>query len=136
MILEINDTKAIIDIQDKFTTFFPFLKLEFFEHPHHWYEESALKTAYPASKRIGDIRRKHHHGDLEIYSWSRTGDLEKAFRKKFDLNVQVFRLYHNEWVQTVGTDKLSLEEQNEIGRKAILTPHMNADSKASRDNLS
>lgn len=38
MIIHINDQKTIADIQEKFQVFFPFLKIEFFDQPHHRYE--------------------------------------------------------------------------------------------------
>ncbi|UEG48866.1 hypothetical protein LK994_09475 [Ferruginibacter lapsinanis] len=135
MIIEIDDTKTIELIQDKFSEFFPFLKIEFYEHPHHWYKESSKTTILPGNKTIGEIRKHHHQGDMEIHSWYRTGDLEQSFRKKFNLNVQVFRLHGTEWVQTVGTDKLTLEEQNDIGRKATLEVQKVADSPTANRNL-
>ncbi|MEO7049921.1 MAG: hypothetical protein ABI091_31745 [Ferruginibacter sp.] len=120
MIIEITDKKTIADVQDKFSTIFPFLKIEFFERPHHWYEKSPVEKAYPATKTLGEIRKQHPHGSLEFFSVDSTGKLEQMFRKKFSLNAQVFRLHGNAWIQTVDTDKLSLKEQNEIGRIATL----------------
>lgn len=135
MIIEINDSKTIGDIQDKFSTFFPFLKIEFYERPHHWHEGSESKTAFPRDKKLGEIRKNHPHGALEIHSWYRTGDLEQAFHKKFILNVQVLRLHGNHWVQTAGTDKLTLKEQNEIGRNATVENNSLIDSVTERNNL-
>lgn len=120
MILFIEDYKTIEDIQDKFSLFFPFLKIEFYKHPHHWYESSEAKECLPPYMLIGDIRKHHQHGELEIFSWFKTGDIEQEFHKKFNLNVQVFRQHGNYWVQTSGTDKLTLKEQNELGRQASL----------------
>ena len=65
MIIEINDSKTIGDIQDKFSTFFPFLKIDFYERPHHWHEGSESKTAFPRDKKLGEIRKNHPHGALE-----------------------------------------------------------------------
>lgn len=135
MILEIDDTKTIGSLQDKFSTFFPFLKIEFYAHPHHWYEESVKKESLDQDLKIGDIRKLHQQGDFEIHSWFRTGDVEQAFRKRFNLHVQVFRLHGNEWVQTVGTDKLSLGEQNEIGRNATLEEKPLADSPTANGSM-
>ncbi len=135
MIIQIHDTKTIADLQEKFSQFFPFLKIEFYDQPHHWYEESPEKTAYGASYKIGDIRKQHDHGDLEIHSWYRTGDLEQSFSKKFDLNVQVFRLHGENWVQTAGTDKFTLKEQNEIARQATIDSRPVSDSRTEKNNL-
>lgn len=135
MIIEIHDTKTIEDIREKFSSFFPFLKIEFFEHPHHWYEDSPEKTAYPVDKKIGEIRKQHEHGNLEIHSWNKTGDLEQTFRKKFGLNVQVFRLEGNKWIQTAGTDKLDLAEQNEIAKNPAAGNRRGMNSKTEKRSL-
>jgi len=118
MIIEIDDTLTIEYIQEKFNDFFPFLKMEFYRHPHQWSEESQDTTVFPSNMRIGDIRKNHLHGEMKIYSWHKTGSVEQEFRKKYGLNVQVFRHHGNQWIETIGTDELTLEEQNEIGRKS------------------
>ncbi|MBS1741895.1 MAG: hypothetical protein JST81_02565 [Bacteroidetes bacterium] len=118
MILEIDDNKTIADIQDKFNTFFSGLSLEFYQHPHHWYEHSSDKIPFDPQTRVGEIRKNHPHGVIEIHSWFRTGDLEQMFRKKFNLNVQVVRMNGKEEIETAGTDKLTLAEQNDLAKRA------------------
>ena len=118
MIIEIDDSKTIEDIQDSFNTAFPFLKIEFYEHPHHWYEPSSLQTEIKKTKKIADIRKQHNHGILKIYSWFKTGDVEQLFRKEFDLYIQVFYRQKNKWVQSAGSDNLTLKEQNAIGQSS------------------
>lgn len=135
MLIEINDDCTLEDINDKFSGFFPFLKLEFFPGPHHWYEESPGNKKLKPGLRIGEIRKKHPHGTLAVYSWMRTGDVEQAFREKYDLHVQVFRLHGGEWIQTVGTDKLTLQEQNDLGKATSSQAGHMADSKTERENL-
>jgi len=135
MIIQINDHKTLDDIRDKFQEIFSFLKIEFFPGPHHWYEESPGKKKLKPNLRIGDVRKKHVQGPLELFSWFKTGDLEKLFKDKFDLNVQVYRLHDGEWVQTVGSDALNLDEQNELGRKTSMQKGHVADSPTERENL-
>lgn len=135
MIIDITDKVAISDVQDKFSTIFPFLKIEFFERPHHWYDKSPVEKAYPVTKTLGEIRKQHPHGRLEFFSWYSTEEFEQAFRKKFSLNAQIFRLQGNSWLQTADTDKLSLKEQNEIGRNETLETFSTKGSKAKKRNL-
>ncbi|HPH84037.1 MAG TPA: hypothetical protein PLC48_01210 [Ferruginibacter sp.] len=120
MIIEIDDTKIIGDVQDKFNEFFPYLQLEFYHEPHHWYEGSEERNSIPADSKLGEVRKIHEHGDLEIHSWTKTGDLEEQLKKHFGLFVQVLRRQGDEWLQTIRTDKLSLHDQNELGRKTQL----------------
>ena len=44
--------------------------------------------------------------------------MEQDFRNSYGLNVQIFRHHGDKWIQTMGKDELTLEEQNEIGRNA------------------
>lgn len=134
MIIYISDEKTLRDINDKFREFFPYLRIDFFSGPHHWNEASPESKKLEGIMRVGDASKKHPHGPLEIKSWFRTGDLEQEFRVKFGLHAQVSRFHGGEWVQTVGTDKLTLGEQNQIGKKTALEPYM-AYSATERENL-
>ena len=118
MIIGVYDNKTIREIQREFMEYYPYLKLEFHEHPHEMYEPSPEKEQYPVNRRIGELRRQHDSGILEIHGWHKTGDVEMEFQKKYGLNAQVYRLEGDAWIQTTGSDGLNLEEQNEIGRKA------------------
>lgn len=120
MIIEIHDNVRIEDIQDKFHAFYPFLKIEFFSGPHHWYEASAESRKINPDSTLESIRKKHSHGPFEIHSRFRTGDVEQLFRERYGLHCQIYRLSHNNWIQTVGTDSLTLQEQDELGRKSCL----------------
>lgn len=135
MIIQIHDTRTIEDIREKFSSFFPFLKIEFYKKPHYWYEDSPEENIYPVDKKIGEIRKQHAHGELQIHSWYKTGDLEQAFRKKFGLHVQVFRLEGNKWIQTAGTDKLDLAELNEIAKNSTAVYRQGMNSKAEKRSL-
>ncbi|HWC53906.1 MAG TPA: hypothetical protein VG676_10010 [Chitinophagaceae bacterium] len=118
MILEVNDTKTIEDIRKEFSEYYPFLSIEFYDEPHKSGETSSYKHLLPHNKTIRDIRRKHNPGMLEIHSWHKTGIVEQEFKRLYGLNVQILRRQGDAWIQTAGTDELSLEEQNEIGRNA------------------
>ena len=118
MILEVNDTKTIEDIRKEFSEYYPFLSIEFYDEPHKSGEISSYKHLLPHNKTIRDIRRKHNPGMLEIHSWHKTGIVEQEFKRLYGLNVQILRRQGDAWIQTAGTDELSLEEQNEIGRNA------------------
>lgn len=118
MIIEINDTKTIAEIRNEFSEYYPYLCIEFYDIPHGVQEITSYKHQYPHDKTIGQIRKKHNPGMLEIYSRHKTGMIEQEFQKLYGLNVQILRRQGNAWIQTAGTDELTLEEQNEIGRHA------------------
>jgi len=56
-------------------------------------------------------------GMLIIHSWHKVGDIEQKLRKLYSLNIQIFYHQGDRWIQTAGTDDITLSEQNEVGRK-------------------
>jgi len=114
MILYIDDTRRISDLQEKFSECFPNLKIEFYAHPHHWKEASLQIDAVDPSKKIGEVRKNHEHGGLEIKSWYQAGKVEQDLKNLFGLNAQIFRNENGQWRQTVSSDNLTLTEQQEI----------------------
>lgn len=115
MVIEINDVKKIGEIQEVFSNRFPYLKIEFFKHAHA-YEEQSSEAPLDKEQTLGDIRDKHVHGIIMLDAQRKTGAVEQEFKQRFDLNVQIYRMQAGKWIQTVGTDILSLSEQNEIAK--------------------
>jgi len=120
MIIEVTDSMTIEILRNKFSERYLFLSIEFYAEPHKWQEETSFVHLLAHDKTIGEVRSIHHPGGLEIHPWHKTGAVEQAFRKKFGLNMQVFRHQGNSWIQTAGTDSLTLDEQNEIGKNAVI----------------
>ena len=114
MILSIKDNSPISDLQDKFNECFPHLKLEFYHKRHKLNHASLEEQRIKEDMRIGDIRKKHNRGTLEIKSWDKTGDVEQRFLEEYGLFVQIFRLENGKWVQSVKSDELTLAEQSDI----------------------
>ena len=113
MTIEISDAKTIQKIQEEFSNRFPFLKLEFFYTPH---QSGMPSNETPCAPELSlkEIRNKHIYGTITINEHSQTGIIEKEFEQRFGLNVQIYRMQTGKWIQTVGTDILTLKEQNEI----------------------
>ena len=116
MFIEINNAKTVHEIQEEFHFHYPFLKLEFFDSDHFWSELSPQSDLIPATAVIGDIRKTHTPGLIEITGAQKTGTVEQHFERHFNLHVQICRLSGTTWIQTAGTDELTLDEQNELGR--------------------
>lgn len=115
MVIQINDSKTVQEIQQEFSTRFPYLKLEFFYAPHMREEPSNDTPCHPGNT-LGEIRKRHIHGIIEISPERETGSVEQEFERRFDLHVQIYRLHADQWIQTAGTDILTLKEQNEIAK--------------------
>ena len=119
MILEIDNEKKLSQLNNIFNTKYPFLKLEFYDQPHAWQEESSSKHILNKTMTVGEATPLNlNSGIIEIHFWQKTGLIEKIFKNKFGLFVQIFRQHGDKWVQSVGTDELTLEQQNEAGSAA------------------
>ena len=119
MIIEIYDSQTLNEISALFSNIYPFLKIEFYKKPHMWQEESSIADKLDHDLTVAEVsKKKNHIGYMEIHFWQKTGVVERYLKNRFGLHTQIFRLQGDEWIQTVGTDELTLEEQNEIGRNA------------------
>lgn len=118
MTIKIHDNITLAEINDHFTRYYPFLKLEFYHHTHTIQEQSSGPDICSKHLKAREVSKIHFNGLLKFHYWQKTGVVEQEFRKKAGLHVQIFRKNGDDWVQTVGTDELTLEEQNEAGMKA------------------
>jgi glycerol-3-phosphate O-acyltransferase len=118
MHLDINDNTTLKEIQDVFSDFYPYLKLEFYMQPHKLYEASKEKDQISHDKTIAEIKQTHVSGLLEIRPLNKVSDVEKEFLQRFGLSAQVLKKEKTGWVQTTGMDDFTLKELNEFGRSS------------------
>lgn len=115
MKIKITSNKSIEEIQAEFNKEFPFLKIQFFKHTHKEFKGSAKKELIPIHTNIGLL--KHHNGQIEIKEDMTVNELEKLFKTKLELNVQVFRKSGKSWLETTVTDGWTLKKQNDEGKE-------------------
>lgn len=118
MYFDINDNTTLRHIQDKFSDYYPYLQLKFYNKPHKKYEASEAANLVSPSLTIDEIKKTHLSANLEIEPWYKIADVEKEFQQRFGLSVQVFRKEKNKWDQTTGMDDFTLKELNEMGRNS------------------
>ena len=116
MLLSINGDRLVKDVQQDFSSTYPYLKLEFIRtngiHKEQARKENQIKHEQQLRLAKG---RDIHKGDLLIEETMSVAELEKAFKDKFGLIAQVFRRSGNIWLETSITDSWSLKHQNELG---------------------
>ncbi|MCB0520882.1 MAG: hypothetical protein H6577_14900 [Lewinellaceae bacterium] len=113
--MQITDRKTLKDIQQEFSGKFPYLKLEFYKGKHESGAPSPAGKQLDPEKTIGQVRTVHSEGELSIDGHLKVSSLEDRFWEQYGLNVQVFRLSGNLWLQTSTTDQWTLAEQNRKG---------------------
>lgn len=124
MIIHLHDNLTLVDLQDRFSKCFQFLKIEFYSKPHLLHKGSLDENRISPDKLIGQVRKNRAECELVIYSWYTVAKVKHLFKEKTGLNVQVFRKEAGAWIQTTKTDDYTLREQNEMACHAAnsLTP--------------
>ena len=114
MILYISSYKKISDIQEDFNAAYPFLKIEFYQTAGKPGSAVRQKLNKTSSLAIAGLWAA---GELEIYDTMTVGQLEKTFRDKFGITVQVSRKSGTLWLETTMTDNWTLKQQNGHGKE-------------------
>jgi len=117
MKITINDAIKIGSVQQAFNAAYPFLKVEFFSKPHQTGAHEVKNTIRAASVTLGECRKLHVDGEIEIVPGMTVKELEQEFMKHYGLFVQVFRKSGKVWLETTVTDNWTLEEQNRQGEE-------------------
>ena len=118
MHIEINDKTPLSEIQQVFSDFYPYLKIEFCSKRHKKHKNPSEKNLIDPGILIGDINHTHASGFLEIWPLYKIADVVREFQDRFGLTVEIFRKEKNGWEQSTGTDDFTLKEINEIGRSS------------------
>lgn len=110
MQLKITADLTIGQLQQFFSGYFPFLSVRIMDNP-------ALPL-HTTLRKAG--MGKWKEGILDFDPETTVAELEKTFRKKFGLKVQVFRRSGDVWLETTITDKWTLFQQNKHGEESTL----------------
>ena len=119
MIIRITQDTRIKSLQEKFRREFPFLKLGVIDFSY--VPENGARTGRNKNPFISifpQAGKEVTEGILKIHPWSKTATVEKGF-EDLGLLVRIMRRTAYTWMRTTETNELSLEEQNELGRRSV-----------------
>lgn len=119
MLLKISDSKTIGRLNQEFSNYFPFLKIEFFDQPVFSAEDSLERHVLSQQSLIGTIRDRHNEGALEIDAQDTPYYITQQLKDRFGLYAQVYRAGVSSWIQTTGSDQVPLKDHNEVARLDI-----------------
>lgn len=123
MIINITHKTTIRDVQTRLRTIYPFLKIEFSNRQHsqrtnwhkiHWHDSSL---------RLLAIAKKPMAGWIIVHPEYTISHIKQVFENRFGLHVEFFRRQNDQWIEIAGTDRFTIEDQNEIGRRTIEKKH-------------
>jgi hypothetical protein len=117
MFLHIAPHRLISDVQKEFNTWFPYLKLEFFRNNSFTRRDLATQEIIPQNRKIAEGQTIIRDGDIEISEEMKVREIERIFKDKLNLTVQVFRKSGNLWLETTMTDNWTLHQQNNHGKE-------------------
>ena len=118
MHLEINDNTLLADIQRTFKNYYPYLSISFYKNPHNKYEPSNEKDRIPLSKKISEIKKTHVSTLIEILPTYSVAQVEKEFKERIGLFVQILKKEKDQWEQSTGLDNLCLKDLNILGQNS------------------
>lgn len=117
--MKITNNKTISDLQEEFSSMYPGLRIEFYVSGHTSYEATPKSEAIDKDTTIKSIRNAGAEGDMELAPGMSVAYVESELKKRYDLNVQIFRKSADLWLQTSTTDDWTLEKQNTKGLNSV-----------------
>jgi hypothetical protein len=109
MKLTIEITDNFEKTQQQFSSFFPLLKIEFYDSRHKAGEGTHKSHELPFSSEWSSFISKNT--SIQLLENMKVSEFEKLFSETTGLGVQVFRKSKSAWLQTIATDSWTLHEQ-------------------------
>jgi len=121
--LRVYQNTTIKEVKDKFSHYFPFLKLEFSLYRHHK-EDSSYRKEIFRGRYLEETSEFFKEGTICFSPTTTIAELEQEFQIELGLAARVYRRSTDTWLDTSQTSHLSLAKQNNMGG-AIVRPKFN-----------
>lgn len=115
MKLHINRSGSIRDIQKEFSSYFPYLTIDFFRLPHTGKKLSPKSEKLDKNTPVEQMVKWDDDKIMEINEKMTISQFE-SMMEQIGMFVQVFRKSGRVWIETSYTDDWTLERQNEEGK--------------------
>lgn len=113
--LKITPDKKLSVIKQEFNKLFPYLKLEFFKHPHKIHSGNPKNDMIETDATPAQLHRKATTQFIDVTEDMKVATLEELFYTAFGISAQVFRKSGRSWLETSITDDWTLKRQNDEG---------------------
>lgn len=114
----INNNMKVAEVKDLFAELFSSLKIEFYKKSHTDHRGSAREEQLSDDMMMSELIGNTASVLISINPSMTVTELESAFELN-GLHVQVFRWSNDLWLQTISSDHLTLQEQNQRGQQSI-----------------
>ncbi len=120
---QITKKETIRDVQDNFSKFFPYLRINFFKNSNGNKKAGAGSILFCQEVTLQQINPAFSRGEFEITDSTTVNELESKFYKDFGFSVQVLRKSGNLWIGTSISSDWTLKQQNDLGKEISPEPH-------------
>lgn len=103
------------DIQQLFNTYYPFLKIEFWEAKRYPAAETKLKNDR-YGMQVKDVSNVKERVAIDVSDERTIKEIVEDFKKNSGTNIDVYRKSGNVWNVITLTDSWTLESQNKAGQ--------------------
>lgn len=114
MELKVSGNTTLNEVKEKFSHYFPFLKLEFYQY-HHQTQDHHLKKEVHKGLHPGEASEFFRKGTIFFSANTTIAELEQEFQIELGLAAKIFRKSGVSWVDTSQTSHLTLSRQNNMG---------------------
>lgn len=118
MELQVYKNTTLHELKEKFSHYFPFLKLEFYQYHHHTEEHQFKKEVYKGLY-LEETSEFFKEGTIYFSPNTLIAELEQEFQIELGLAAKIFRRSGEAWVDTTQTSHLTLGKQNNMGGAVI-----------------
>jgi hypothetical protein len=123
MYLHIHDSRTLKELQDDFSSVFPYLRLEFYTRRQRAGQHASSRSLLNPFLQVVTIRRQHRNGAIEIREQMKAKQVEQLLKREYSLPAEVLHYTKAGWLQTEVADEATLQELNEQGRADFHSVH-------------
>lgn len=123
MELQVYKNTTLGEVKEKFSHYFPFLKLEFYQYRRYTEEHQFKKEVYKGLY-LEETSEFFKEGTIYFSPNTLVEELEREFQIELGLAAKIFRKSSESWVDTTQTSHLTLGKQNNMGG-AVLRAQFN-----------
>lgn len=118
MELQVYQNTTIKEVKEKFSRYFPFLKVEFFVYRHHTEDTPSRREIYKG-KYLEETSEFFKEGTIFFSPSTTIAELEQEFQIELGLYARIYRKSIENWVDTSQTSHLCLAKQNNMGGAVV-----------------
>ena len=118
MELQVYTNTTLHELKEKFSHYFPFLKLEFYQYRHHTEDHQFKKEVYKGLY-LEETSEFFKEGTIHFSPNTPIAELEQEFQIELGLVGKVYRKVDELWVDTSQTSHLTLGKQNNMGSARV-----------------